>query len=104
VRTANIGNLVKLTRLVPAESSKLGLSIEVSKIEKADSAKVALEVEDLPVDKASLIQSPAISLAKLGKEAKTSITVGFDKPVKAGDIKIEEFPEDVEFDVEYEVG
>lgn len=104
VRTANIGNLVKLTRLVPAESSKLGLSIEVSKIEKADSAKVALEVEDLPVDKASIIQSPAISLAKLGKEAKTSITVGFDKPVKVGDIKIEEFPEDVEFDVEYEVG
>ncbi len=103
VRTANIGNLVKLTKLVPAESSRLGLSIEVSKIEKADSAKAVLKVEDLPVDKAPLIQSPAVSLAKLGKEAKASIAVEFDKPVKAGDIKIEDFPEDVEFDVEYEV-
>ncbi|RLE92006.1 MAG: hypothetical protein DRN04_11430 [Thermoprotei archaeon] len=100
VRSSNIGNLVILPSLV---SGKLKLSMEVSSIGGVEEAKATFNVENLPVEKTSLIQVSAIGVSRLGKTEETTITIEFDKPLSSKDIDVNEFPDDVEFDAEYEV-
>ena len=103
VRSSNIGSLVMLSRLVSGIPSKLKLSVKVSNIGGVEEAKATFNVEDLPVEKTQLIQASAVRVSNLGKTEETTITIVFDESLSSEDINVEEFPDDVEFDVEYKV-
>jgi len=103
IRTTNIGNLTMLPTLVSGISSKLDLTIKVANIRKVEGARASFEVEDLPVENIPFIQELAIRVNNLGEAEETMITVAFDESITGDDISLEDFPDDVEFDVEYEV-
>ena len=103
VRSFHIGNLVVLSQLTSTIPSKLKLSVEVSNVGGIEDARAMFELDNLPVKKTSLVQATAIGVSRLGKVEETTIIVRFDESVGADDIAVGEFPDDVEFDVEYEV-
>ncbi len=103
LRTSNLGNLVKIARLVSDIPSQLELelSVWISNIGGAREAEISFTVKGLPMNSISLIQGVVMSISDLGEIKASIIVVKFDKPVP--NLKeLEEFPDDVEFDIEYE--
>ena len=75
-------------------------------IGKVEGAKGKFSVENLPVEKIPLIQATVMGVSNLGETEDTKIMIEFDEPITADKISlvnVEEFPDDVEFDVEYRV-
>ena len=103
VRSSDIGNLVIFSNLLSGIPSKLELSVLVSNIGGVEEAKATFNVKDLPVEKTSLVQASAVGVSNLGETEGSMIAIRFDEPLKSEDIDVEEFPDNVEFDVEYEV-